>query len=291
MQIGQIYIAPVNWVLMLCTIGLVLGFQSSGNLAAAYGMAVTSTMVITTCLFFQLVQKKWGWGLPAAVLLAGLFLLVEIPFFSANAVKIFHGAWFPLMIAGIFFLVMMTWEQGREILARQIATLTQSLADFKITVEEDAPQKVRGQAIFLTGNPDVVPAALVHNLHHNRVLHSETIFLNISTIEVPRVPNFDKVEFNKLGGGFYRLQAFYGFMEDPNIEKILTLAREQGFECKLENASFFLGRQKLLISDHPQMGRWRSSLFIFLSQNALDASAYFDIPSDQVIEVGVQLQL
>jgi KUP system potassium uptake protein len=252
---------------------------------------VTSTMVITTLLLFQLVQRKWDWSLPAAMGLAGLFLLVEIPFFSANIVKIFHGAWFPLMIAAIFFLVMMTWEQGREILARQIVTLTPSLADFKITLEEEGHQKIRGKAIFLTGNPHVVPAALIHNLHHNKVLHSETIFLNIATLEVPKVPNFDKVEFNKLGGGFYQLQAFNGFMEDPNISKILTLAREQGFEGNLENVSFFLGRQKLILSDNPQMGRWRSSLFIFLSQNALDASAYFDIPSNQVIEVGVQLQL
>ena len=223
---------------------------------------------------------------------AGLFLLVEIPFFSANIIKIFHGAWFPLLIAGIFFLVMMTWEQGREILARQISTLTPSFSNFKTTIEEEAPQKIRGQAIFLTGNPNVVPVALIQNLHHNKVLHTETIFLNIFTVELPRVPNFDKVEFNKLGSGFYQIRAFYGFMEDPNIEKILALAREQGFECKLEeNLSFFLGRQKIIMSDHPRMGRWRSGLFIFLSQNALDAAGIFDIPTDQVIEVGVQLQL
>ena len=290
-QIGQIYIAPVNWILMLSTIGLVLGFESSSNLAAAYGMAVTSTMLITTCLFFWLVQKKWGWKLPAAFLLAGLFLLAEIPFFSANFIKIFHGAWFPLLIAGIFFLVMITWEQGREVLARQISTLTPSILDFKNIVEKEVAHKIRGQAIFLTGKPEVIPAAFIQNLHHNKVLHTETVFLNISSVEVPWVPNFEKVAFNKLGGGLYQLRAFYGFMEEPTIEKILMLAREQGFDCKLEHVSFFLGREKLIISDHPRMGRWRSSLFIFLSQNALDAAAYFKIPTDQVIEVGVQLEL
>lgn len=290
-HIGQIYIAPVNWILMLCTIGLVLGFQSSSNLAAAYGMAVTSTMLITTCLFFRLVQKKWGWSLPAASLLAGLFLLAEIPFFSANIIKIFHGAWFPLLIAGIFFTLMLTWEQGRTILAQQIATLTPSFADFKKNLEEEAPHKIRGQAIFLTGNPNVVPATLIHNVHHNKVLHAETVFLHIINEDVPRVPNFDKVEFDKLGGGFYQLRAHYGFMEDANIQNILALAHEQGFDYKLDKVSFFLGRQKLITSDTPKMGRWRSGLFIFLSQNAMDAAAFFDIPPDQVIEVGVQLQL
>jgi KUP system potassium uptake protein len=290
-HIGQIYIAPVNWMLMACTIGLVIGFQSSSKLAAAYGVAVTSTMLITTTLFFVVARRKWGWSRLTAGALAGLFYLVDIPFFCANISKIFHGAWFPLVIGAVFFLVMLTWKKGRNILVKQLLNLSPTIDDFKKSIEANPPQKVKGQAIFLSGNPERVPRAIVQNVYHNKILHSDIAILHLETEDVPRVPNFEKIEAEKISGGFYRIIAHHGFMETPKIENIFSLAREKGVEFKLDNPSFFLGREKLIIGDKPKMSRWRSNLFLFLSKNAMDASSFFDIPSDQVIEVGVQFEL
>jgi KUP system potassium uptake protein len=291
-HIGQIYIAPVNWLLMICTIGLVIGFQSSSSLAAAYGVAVTSTMLVTTTLFFIVARHRWGWSRLAAGALAGLFFLVDIPFFCANISKIFHGAWFPLVIGAAFFTLMLTWEEGRKILAEQLLKLSPSIEDFGKSLEENPPQKVRGQAIFLTGNPDRIPQAIIQNLNHNKILHSDIAILHFQTEDIPRVPNFEKIDAEKLSlSGFYRITAHHGFMETPKIEAILALAREKGVEFKLENTSFFLGRVKLIIGDKPKMSLWRSNLFLFLSKNSMDASSFFGIPSDQVIEVGVQFEL
>jgi KUP system potassium uptake protein len=290
-QIGQIYIGPVNWLLMMCTIGLVLGFQSSSKLAAAYGVAVTATMLVTTTLFYVVARKRWGWNQLTAGTLAGLFFLVDIPFFSANISKIFHGAWFPLAIGALFFIVMLTWEQGRKILAGQFQTLTTSFDAFKKNLDENPPQRVNGQAVFLTGKPGVVPSTLVQNLKHNKIIHSEVAILHFKTENVPRVPNFEKVKTEKLGGGFFQIIAHYGFMEEPQINMILTLAHEQGLNFQLEEASYYLGHEKLSIGSDPIMSRWRSNLFVFLSRNSMDAASFFGIPPDQIIEVGVQLQL
>lgn len=290
-HIGQIYIAPVNWLLMVCAISLVIGFHSSSKLAAAYGVAITSTMLITTTLFFVVARRRWGWSWLGAGVLAGLFFVVDIPFFLANISKIFHGAWFPLVIGAAFFTMMLTWKEGRNILAEQILSLSPSIDDFRKSLEANPPQKVRGQAVFLTGRPDRVPQAVVQNVNHNKILHSDVAILHFKTEDIPRVPNFEKVDVEKLLGGFYIIVAHHGFMETPRIETILALAREKGVEIKLENTSFFLGREKLIIRDKPKMGVWRSNLFVFLSRNSMDASSFFDIPSNQVIEVGVQLEL
>lgn len=290
-QMGQIYVGPVNWPLMVSTIGLVIGFQSSGQLAAAYGVAVTSTMLITTILFYNVARRRWGWWRPVAGAVCGLFLVVDLAFFGANITKIVHGAWFPLVIGGLVFTVMLTWERGREILAARLKDLTPSLAQFKESVDADPPQRINGQAVFLAGNPDIVPAALVHNLKHNKVLHSEIVFLHFRTEDVPRVPSLEKVDAEKLGGGFFRILAHYGFMEEPKIESVLALAREKGFEFKIDGASFFLGREKLSMGDRPHMSRWRCRLFLLMARNATDAAAFFQIPPDRVIEIGVQLEL
>ena len=288
-HIGQIYIAPVNWLLMICTIALVSGFQSSSKLSAAYGVAVTATMLITTTLFFVVMREIWGWSRPVAGLLSGAFFLIDIPFFAANISKIFHGAWFPLVIGAATFAVMVTWEDGREILRNKMRGLTPKLEKFKEILANDQVQRIKGVAVFLTGNHDLVPAALMQNMKHNNILHSDVIFLTVGTEEIPRVSNFEKIEVEKLGAGIHRIIAHYGFMEQPNIDTIFALSGDKGLKLEMKDASFFLGREKLGISNKPKMSRWRSNLFIFLSKNSLDASSYFGIPSKQVIEVGVQL--
>lgn len=290
-QIGQIYVSSVNWFLMVCTIGLVLGFESSSKLAAAYGVAVTTTMLITSMLFYVLARERWGWNRFAAGGLVAAFLVVDLSFFGANMTKILHGAWFPLVIAFAVFFLMMTWAKGRSILKRQLAGLTPPFEEFKKHIEEDPPHKVGGQAIFLTGNPDNLPAAFIHNLRHNRIVHSEVVFLHLRSENMPRVPNFEKAEVRKLGGGFFSVIFRHGFMEEPKIDNILALANKHGLEFKMENLSFFLGREKLALSEKPKMGRFRSALFMFMSRNAMDAASFFGIPPDQIIEVGVRLEL
>ncbi len=288
---GQIYIAPINWMLMVCTIALVAGFRSSSKLAAAYGVAVTTTMVITSCMFYLVARHKWGWSRFIAGMLTGLFLIVDISFFMANITKIFHGAWFPLFIGGVFFICMITWGRGRKLLGDELKKNTSSFADFKRGIDENPPQRINGQAIYLTGNPTIVPITLTHNLKHNKVLHSDIILLHVQTEEVPRVPNAEKVEVEKLGSGFYNVVAHYGFMETPVIRNILVLAKEKGIDFKTENASFFMGREHLIAAEKGKIFRWQAVLFILMSKNALDAAMYFDIPTEQTIEVGIQFNV
>ena len=290
-QIGQIYIAPINWILMVCTIALVIGFQSSSKLAAAYGVAVTATMLITTALFYVIMRKRWGWNPLVAVLLTAMFAVVDIAFFAANIGKILHGAWFPLVIGAIVFIIMETWKDGREILRKKMIIVTPQLEAFKGILEIDEPRRVNGTAVFMTRSQDVVPAALMHNLRHNNMLHSTVVLLHIQTEEIPRVPKERKVEVETLGEGLYGIIARYGFMEQPDVGEIFALSNEQGTNLNIKDASFFLGREKLGISDNPGMSRWRSNLFVFLSKNSMDASAFFGIPSNRVIEVGIQLDL
>lgn len=291
LQIGQIYIAPVNWLLMVCTIALVIGFRSSSRLAAAYGVAVTTTMLITTALFYLIMRKRWGWNPLVVLLLTTVFSVVDIAFFAANIGKILHGAWFPLVIGALVFVIMETWKDGREILRKKMLTITPRLETFKGILEIDQPRRVKGTAVFMTRSHDVVPAALMHNLRHNNMLHSTVVLLNIQTEEIPRVPKEQKVEVEPLGEGLYSLIARYGFMEQPDIEEIFALSNEQGMTLNTKDASFFLGREKLGISDNPGMSRWRANLFVFLSKNSMDASSYFGIPPNRAIEVGIQLDL
>ena len=290
-HMGQIYVPQANWIIMLATIGLVLGFQSSSKLAAAYGVAVTSTMLIATVLFYVVARDKWGWSRPAAMVPTALFLMVDITFFGANVSKVSHGAWFPLVIGGAVFTLMMTWKKGREILAAQVRQRTMSFEAFQATLTPDGPERVNGQAVFLVGDPDVVPMALVNNLAHNRILHAQTAFLHFKTEDVPRVPNDEKVQVAKLGGGFFRIIARHGFMEDPRVHNMLSLARVQGADFKMEKVSFFMGRERLLIGETPAMRRWRAKLFVFMSRNAQEAALFYEIPAEQAMEVGIQLQL
>lgn len=290
-QYGQIYIPIVNWILMISTISLAIGFKSSTHLAAAYGVAVTSTMLISTVLFAVIARKKWKWSLSVLIPLITFFLIVDMSFFLANISKILHGAWFPLVIGGLVYLIMITWRRGRDYLGAQMKQLTVPLQKFQASIKENPPQRVEGEAVFLSGHPDVVPVSLIYNLEHNKILHSEIAFLHIVTEEVPRVPNKEKIELFKLGRGLHRVVAHYGFMEHPNMRNILSLAIQQGLEFRLETLSFFLGREKLIPGTHPKMSHWRIHLFEFMSRNAVDATDYFRIPPAQVIELVVALRI
>jgi KUP system potassium uptake protein len=290
-KIGQIYVPAINWLLMAATIGLVAGFRSSSKLAAAYGVAVTSTMVITTILFYVVARNKWGWGRWAAGIPAGLFLLVDLAFFGANVSKILHGAWFPLVIGLIVFVLMTTWKNGRLSLARQLRALTLTYKAFQESLQPEPPQRVTGQAVFLVGDPERMPSALINNIYHNRVLHTTNAILHFQTEEVPRVPNLEKVIVSKLGGGFWKVIVRQGFMETPGMPQVIELVREQGLEFSMDDTSFFIGHERLQEDGASGMWRWQAALFRYLSRNAFDVAAFYQIPTNQVIEVGVSLRL
>ncbi|MFH1845860.1 MAG: potassium transporter Kup [bacterium] len=290
-HIGQIYVPIVNWVLMFATIGLVLGLGSSSKLAAAYGVAVTSTMLISTILFFVVARHLWNWRWWAAAIPAALFLIVDLSFFVANISKLLHGAWFPLVIGTLIFALMTTWQSGRRRLAAVYLARGMSWSSFWENVYDPEIQRVEGAAIYLSGNPDLIPPALLHNIEHNRDLHSRVALLHVAEVPVPRVPNAEKVELTKLSKNIHRIVAHYGYMESPNVPNILSLAREQGVEFDVNTTSFFLGRERLESTRGSGMALWRKRLFAFMSRNALDIIAFFGIPADRVVEVGVRLKL
>ncbi len=286
---GQIYVPQINWFMMIATLSLVIGFQTSSKLAAAYGVAVSLTMLISTMLFYVVARKNWNWNKYAASVPVALFLLLDFGFFSANIIKILHGAWFPLVLGAITMTIMITWKRGREILGRQLRALAVPFAFLKNKILSEKTPRVKGYAVFMTGQSQSVPIALTHNLEHNKIVHSNVLLLNFSFLEVPRVPNKDKLKIEDLGLGFHQVTAFYGFMESPSVPNVLALAAGQGLYVPIEQTSFFLGREKLIISTDRHMSRWRAHIFIFLSKNAYDASSFFDIPGERVVEVGIRL--
>jgi KUP system potassium uptake protein len=290
-EIGQIYIPPVNWTLMVATIGLVLGFQTSSALAAAYGVAVTTTMVITTLLFYVVARELWGWSRWTAALLTVGFLVVDLAFFGANIIKIGHGGWFPLAIAAGVFTLLSTWKRGREILAQRLRVGALPVERFLEDLATHPPTRVAGTAVFMTGNPDVVPVALLHNLKHNKVVHERVVLLAVTTQDVPRVPRKERVESESLGDGFYRITIHYGFMEDPNVPSVLSLIKADGLEFTSMETTYFLGRERLLVTEKPGMAMWRERLFAFMARNAQGATAFFRIPPNRVVELGVQIEL
>ncbi len=291
MEIGQIYVPTVNWGLCLVTFALVLGFQNSSNMAAAYGVAVSSEMVITSLLFFILAREVWGWSLARAGILVAFFLVLDLGFFGANALKIPQGGWLPLVLAAGIYLLMATWKRGREILSKRLQEKSVPLNILMADLAADPPIRVPGTAVFMSGNPGGTPPALVHNLAHNKVLHEKVVFLTVVTEEVPHVQAPERVTVKHLGKGFVSVTARYGFMQDPTILDIIERCREKRVVMQLEGTTFFLGREDLVSTDRPGMARWREQLFVFMSRNALRATAFFQIPSTQVFEVGAQVEL
>jgi KUP system potassium uptake protein len=290
-EIGQIYLPAVNWGMMLATIALVLGFGSSSEMAAAYGIAVTSTMVITTLLLYIVAREQWRWNPLTAGLLITLFLVMDLGFFGANIVKVARGGWFPLAVAAGIYTLMITWKRGREVLAQRLLEHSVPLRVLLGDIAADPPQRVPGTAVYMVRTPDVTPPALVHNLAHNKVLHEKVVFLSVVTEDVPYVPQHERVQVEALGKSFYSVVAHYGFMQDPNIPFVLEQCKARGLDIVPSGTTFFLGRETLISTERPGMARWREKLFAFMSRNAARATAFFRIPADQVFEVGVQVEL
>jgi len=290
-EYGQIYIPAVNWALMIGCIAIVLGFRTSSNLAAAYGVAVTSTMVITTVLFYVVARRVWGWGVFVTGFLALFFLIIDIAFFGANVIKVADGGWFPLLLAWIVFTVLTTWKTGRRILNERIQSESRRLEEFLEEVEKHPPRRVPGTAIFMNGNASRTPPALLHNLEHNKVLHKRVLFLTVKTKLLPFVPAEERVETESLGNGFYRLKVYYGFMEDPDIPKVLEHIHTPGLSYDRADTTYFLGRETIIPAKHPGMAIWREKLFSVIAHNATSATAYFCLPPDRVVEMGEQIEI
>lgn len=290
-EYGQIYIPAVNWALMVGCIAIVIGFRTSSNLAAAYGVAVTSTMVITTILFYVVARNVWRWNRLPAAALAAFFLIIDLAFFGANIIKVAHGGWFPLVLAALVFIVMTTWKKGRRILNERIQSESRPLEEFLQDMARHPPTRVPGTAIFMNGNASRTPPALLHNLEHNKVLHQRVLFLTVKTKQIPFVAQEERAEIESLGNGFHRLKVYYGFMEDPDIPKVLDTISVPEFTYDPKNTTYFLGRETIIASKRPGMAPWREKIFSIISHNATSATAYFALPPDRVVEMGEQIEI
>jgi KUP system potassium uptake protein len=290
-EVGQVYVPQVNWALMLATIAIVIGFGSSTALAAAYGIAVTLTMLVTTVLLHVIATERWRWPAGVAVGVTGIFLTVDLAFFGANALKITHGGWLPLVIAALLFTLMTTWKTGRRIVARRITARAVPLEDFMAYVDQVQPTRVPGTAVFMTAQPKGTPPALAHNLRHNKVLHEHVITLMVMTQPVPHVADDARVTVRALGHGVFEVVLRYGFTENPDVPQALALARNFGLELDDDDVTFFLGRETLIVTRAPGMALWREKLFVLMARNAVRATAFFRLPPERVVELGVQVEL
>lgn len=291
-EIGQIYIPFINWTLLLGIIVLVIIFQSSSQLASAYGIAVTGTMVIDTILGFVVVQRLWRWN--PLLITFGLigFLTVDLAFFSANSFKVIHGGWFPLVIGLVVFTLLATWKKGRNLLRERLQAEAIVLEPFLASLDRDLLLRVPGTAVFLNAHTDMVPHALLHNLAHNKILHERVIFLTVVIEDVPFVPVQDRLEMNKLDKDLFRIIIHYGFKEEPSIPKALTLwSSYNHHHFNMLETSFFLNRETLVPTSLEKMPLWQKKLFVWMSRNAQSAMRFFRIPTNRVIELGSQVEL
>ena len=288
---GQIYIPQVNWLLFIAIVFLVLGFRSSGNIASAYGVALTTTMSITTILAFFAMRKIWKWSLPVAIIVCIFFLIGDLSFFVSNMLKIEHGGWFPLALGLCIYIIMKTWNWGRDILLRKMNEVTQPIQNFIDEFMSIRVVSIPGTAIYMSSNPKGTPTALVKNLKHNRILHKQIIVLSIIYGNAPHINTSDTILIENPTEGFYRAVVYYGFMDKANILQIIDILNAKGIEVKMDKTTFFLGRELLHVKDKAGWLWFRKKLFVLISRNSQRATEFFNIPDERVFEVGSQIEL
>ncbi len=287
---GQIYVPEVNWVLMVACVTLVFVFQSSGRLAAAYGIAVTGTMAITSLLYFLVCRRNWSYSLGKALAIFIPFIIIDLTFFSANAVKILKGGWFPLAVGGGMFALMTTWWRGRFELSKTMEL--GSLPEEMFMMDVPSTRRVPGTAVFMSSGPDGIPNVLLHHVKHNKVLHQQVILLSIVTSNSPYVPKDKSLELRTMEHGFYRVIAHVGFMQQPDVPAIIDRASSKfDLHVKRGDTTYYMGRQTLLTSGKTPMAKWRKVFFAFLSRNARAPTEFFNLPPNRVVELGVQIEL
>ncbi len=288
--IGQVYVPQINWLLMVCVIGLVLAFGSSDNLAAAYGIAVAGTMVITTGLLALVARRAWGWSMPATAAVIGAFFVVDLAFFTANAVKIPQGGWFPLLIGAVVFTLMSTWRRGRQIVLARTSEDNLPIGQFLARLDAAKLPRVPGTAVYLAARRATAPYSLTDNLRHNKVLHERIVLLTVVTERMPYVEGAQRMTAKPLDKGFTEMTLRFGFAEAPDVPAALE-AHRAGFPIDIAETSFFLGRETQVPTVHPDLSRWRERLYSFMTRNAVSASSYFRIPPKRVVELGTQVEL
>ncbi len=288
---GQIYIPFVNYALMVACLAVVIAFKESGGLAGAYGIAVTSTMIITTLLYALVLAHRRHWSLWKVALIAFIFLVFDLAFFAGNIFKIADGGWFPLAIAGAIALAMSTWKKGREELYRKLIGSRFPLDLFLDEIGKNRMTRVSGCAVFMTLSPVGTPPTLLHHIKHNHVLHDKVVLLSIMSMDTSTVPAGERIKLTDLGQGFYRLEAFYGFMQKPNVPQIMKIVAQHGLVTDPMTTTYYMGRETLLTSGSSKMMRWRKALFAFMSRNAGNPTSYFGIPANRVVELGTQIEL
>ena len=291
-EMGQVYVPRVNWALMVATVLIVIGFQSSSAMAAAYGIAVTLTMLITALLLFIVMTERWQWPVPIAGLVMGTFLAIDLAFFGANALKIMQGGWLPLVVAVVIFTLMTTWRTGRKIVAERLASRAVLVEDFFTSIDFLKPARVPGTAVYMSAQTTGMPTALVHNLQYNKVLHERVVILSIITVQQPYGAPEERVAVDDLGRGIFNVRLQYGFMEDPDVPRaLLAAAKARGMKFDFQDVVYFLGRQTILVTDREGMALWREKLFVLMTRNAVRATAYFRLPPERVVELGVQVEM
>jgi KUP system potassium uptake protein len=288
---GQIYLPWINRALLVLTLAVVIGFRSSDNLGAAYGIAVVGTMTIDSILVMIVFRRMWHWSRTKVALVGSIFLFVDAAFLSANADKVEHGGWFPLVLGAVIFTLMATWRRGRDLVMREIKQSGLALAPFISSIAAHPPLRVPGTAIFLTANQDGVPHALLHNLKHNKVLHERNVLLTVDVLETPTAEPDERVAVEALGNDFYKLTLRFGFAEDPDVPEAIEAIRSCGLPFELMDTTFFLSRESIVATDRPGMALWRDRLFVFMARNATPATAFFQIPGNRLIELGTQVEI
>lgn len=290
-EIGQIYIPAVNWLQLAVVLLAVVGFGSSEKLAAAYGIAVTATMLSTTILTFFVIRYRWKMNLLLCWAATGFFLFIDVNLFAASSLKLFHGGWFPLLLGAVLFIIMLTWKRGRQLVFQNLEKHAIPLNEFLSSLFIAPPLRVPGTAIFLRGETDGVPHALLHNLLHNKVLHERVIFLTVFMHEEPWVLPSERVRVVDLGHQCYQVNVHYGFKDEPDIPAALAQCAEQGLDFEMMETSFFIARQTIISTPGAGMMPWREHLFVTMSRNARTAADYYQIPSNRVIELGTQVEI